>query len=103
MKRRTEAQWCELFAEHKSSGLTAAAFCRERGLCSSHFSTRRKQLLAKEADVSTNSTPSFIPVAVSARATTSMIELHWGNAYQLCVPTSVSPDWLAAFIHQLAA
>ncbi len=102
MKRRTEVQWRELFAEHESRGLTAAAFCRERGLCSSHFSTRRKQLLVKEADVSTASTPSFIPVVVSGRATTMMIELHWGNAYQLRVPTSVSPDWLATFIHQLA-
>ncbi len=100
MERRTEAQWRELFAEHESSGMTAAEFCRERGLCSSHFSVRRKQLLAKEADAST---PSFVPVALSGRGTTMMIELHWGDALQLRMPTSVSPDWLADFIHRLRA
>ena len=100
MKRRTEAQWRELFAEHESSGLTAAAFCRERELCARHFSVRRKQLLAKEADVST---PSFIPVAIPGRGVSMMIELHWGDTVQLRVPTSVSPHWLAEFVQHLRA
>jgi len=78
MQRRTELQWHELFAEYESGGLTAAAFCWERDLCVSHFSVRRKQLLAKEADVTA---PSFIPVELSGRGVSMMIELHWGNVF----------------------
>ncbi len=100
MQRRTELQWRELFAEHESSGMTAAVFCRERDLRASHFSVRRKQLLAKEANTST---PSFIPVALSGRNASMMIEFHWGDTLQLRVPTSISPRWLAEFVQHLRA
>lgn len=45
MVKRSEDQWRELFEEQAGSGLSAAAFCRARGLCGKHFSKRRRQLL----------------------------------------------------------
>jgi len=44
MVRRSEADWQALFAEHESSGLTAAEFCRRRSVCQKHFSVRKRQL-----------------------------------------------------------
>ena len=45
-KRRREAwtKWRGLVAQHKKSGQTVAAFCRERGLCAPHFFAWKKRL-----------------------------------------------------------
>ncbi len=75
MKRRTEAQWRELFAEHEDSEMTAAAFCRERGLNSNYFSLRRKRLLEKAPG---SSAPSFVPVAVTVRILAN-VNTHSGS------------------------
>lgn len=48
MIKRTAAEWQTLFNEHTQSGKSAAAFCRERGLCPRYFSKRRKQLLVSD-------------------------------------------------------
>lgn len=44
--RRNESQWRELFTEHESSGLSAAQFCRLRGIDPKYFSLRKQQLKA---------------------------------------------------------
>ena len=51
MIKRSKQEWQALFSEHKSSGLTAAAFCRERSLCPKYFALRKRQL-ANKNDVS---------------------------------------------------
>lgn len=102
MKRRTEAQWRALFAEQASSGMTAAAFCRERGLCPKYFGLRRKQLLGAEgAEAAKVATSSFVPVTVAGSFAPSMIEVHCGDALRLHLPVSVSPRWLAELVQQL--
>ena len=102
MKRRSEAQWRALFAEHASSGMTAAAFCRERGLCPKYFGLRRKQLLGdKEAVALKAAMSSFVPVAVAGTSAASMIEVCCGDALRVHVPVSVSPRWLAELVQQL--
>jgi len=52
--RRSKEEWRRLFAAHESSGLTAAAFCRDHSLCPKYFSIRKRQL--------DESTESFITV-----------------------------------------
>ena len=47
--RRGAAQWRELIEEHASSGLSIAAFCRERGLPSSNFYQWRRRLRMPQA------------------------------------------------------
>lgn len=44
MKRHTKEQWQELFAQHDTSGVSAAEFCQQNDLCPKYFSLRRKQL-----------------------------------------------------------
>lgn len=44
MVKRSQSQWGALFAEHESSGLSAAEFCRRQSLCPKHFSVRKRQL-----------------------------------------------------------
>lgn len=42
--RRSKDQWHELIAEQQTSGLSAAAYCRQHGINPKYFSTRKKQL-----------------------------------------------------------
>ena len=100
MKRRTEAQWRTLFTEQADSGLTVEDFCKARGLNSSYFSVRRKQLLSTDK---ANITTGFVAVSMPGQGHVMMIELYLGDALQLRVPASVSPHWLAALIQHLRA
>lgn len=100
MKRRSKTQWQELFAEHESSGMTATAFCDERGLCPKYFGKRRKQLLN---DAGIKATSSFVPVTLNRESAGLMLKLQRGDAWVLHIPVSVSPAWLAALLQPLQA
>lgn len=99
MKRRTPEQWRALFIEHEQSGLSAAAFCRERGLEPKYFSLRRKQLGARKG---VEGASVFAPVSVTAPSA-AMIEIQLNGEVHLRVPTTVSPRWLSELLHQLKA
>jgi len=98
MSRRSKSDWQALFTAHASSGITATAFCHERGLNPSYFSLCRKQLLINEEEAAT---PSFIPVAMTSRHNIPMIELQHGHGLVVKIPISVSSAWLAELIQQL--
>jgi len=55
MAKRSKSEWHTLFEEHNASGLSAAAFCRQRGVDAKYFSVRKRQLKA-------SSSASFIEV-----------------------------------------
>ena len=77
MVKRSDDQWQALFAEQAGSGLSAAAFCKERKLCPKYFSLRRKQLAAQGV---TKQPPRFIqakPAVVSAGP--QVVRLCYGN------------------------
>jgi len=97
MSQRSPADWQKLFTEHQQSGQSAAAFCRERKLCSKNFNKRRKQLLSK---TTTQRTSSFVPIKMITQNQVLMLECHIDNAV-LKIPLSVSASWLAEFIQQL--
>lgn len=100
MIKRSHAEWRILFNEHEHSGLSAAAFCREHGLCPRYFSKRRQQLL--NADTTPGSSqPAFVPVRVAKPMEAVRVELHLGEALMVTLPSSISPAWLADLIHQL--
>jgi len=99
MKRRSKAEWLELFAAHEASSLTAAAFCRQHGLCPGYFSLRRRQLSGAKA---VKPAPAFVPVVVSGGAEAA-IELRLGCALTVRVPGAVSPHWLAELLSLLRA
>jgi len=60
MRRRTGAQWQQLFAEFEASGETATSFCGTRGLSAGYFMKRRRQLRPQGALAS-----EFVPVRMS--------------------------------------
>ncbi len=72
MIKRSEAQWQELFQQHKASGLSAAEFCRQQLLCPKHFSLRKKQLGIKPAFVQVK--PSSAAKSISSKVTTALSE-----------------------------
>ena len=44
MIRRGKEQWLALFEDHRRSGQSAAAFCKDNSLCAKYFSLRQRQL-----------------------------------------------------------
>lgn len=44
MVRRSAVEWWALFEAQARSGMTAAEFCREHGVCPKYFSLRKKAL-----------------------------------------------------------
>jgi hypothetical protein len=63
MKHRSKAQWLTLLAEHKTSGLSAAQFCRVRKLNANTLSLLKQQLQGQGKEVA-----AFMPVVVSRAA-----------------------------------
>jgi len=49
MARRSKADWLRLIEEHKTSGLSAAEFCRRNKLNAKYFSLRRRKLTKTKA------------------------------------------------------
>ena len=65
MKKRSKAEWLELFEEHSISGLSAAEFCRRKQLNPKYFSLRRRELSSvKPAFVEVTASPSLSSVSV---------------------------------------
>ncbi len=60
MIKRSNADWLSLFQQQASSGLSAAAFCKQHNLCDKYFCVRKKQLTA----VATSNANAFVPVIV---------------------------------------
>ena len=59
MARRSKAEWLRLIEEHKTSGLSAAEFCRRNKLDAKYFGLRRREFTAPKA--------SFVEVAPQPR------------------------------------
>ena len=100
MQRRSHEQWQALFQEQQASGQNMAVFCQAHGVCPKYFSLRRRQLLGDVMPSKVTALSAFVPVAVP-RPDASALEVRLGATLQLRVPTSVTPQWLAALLHAL--
>ena len=94
MVKRSKEEWQALIAEQAQSGLTAAAFCRDRGVNAKYFCLRRKQL-------SRLAVSAFVPVQLPSRSSED-IRVDW-QGMGVRLPASLSPQWVADFIKQLTA
>ena len=92
MAKRSKEEWQELIAEQAQSGLSAATFCRERGVNAKYFCLRRKQL-------SRPAVSAFVPVQLPSPSGDD-IRLDW-QGMGVRLPASTSPQWVAEFIKQL--
>lgn len=94
------AKWRGLMAEHKGSGQTVAAFCRERGLCAPHFLAWKKRL-------SQSSTEPFVAVEVvearepQSRTVNQAIEIRIGSGRVVVVEPGFNATHLRAVLDVL--
>ena len=100
---RSESQWLELFRKHETSGLSAAAFCRDEDLCTRYFSKRKKQLGWSPKKLHRPVKPrkasnDFIKVSVSKPA--HSFSLEYGDL-KLSWSQLPPADWLSDFIKTL--
>lgn len=94
VKRRTKAQWQTLIEEQAQSGLTAAEFCRQRGMNDKYFSLRKQSLLKAEPK-----SEGFAVARITASVST--IEVKLGHA-TISLPASQPAAWLADFVKAIA-
>jgi hypothetical protein len=67
MRRRTKAEWQQLFTEFDGSGEKAEDFCATRGLSAAYFVKRRRQLEKPSAG--------FVPVRMGSGAGRVLIQV----------------------------
>jgi hypothetical protein len=104
MIRRSVEEWQILFAQQAASGVSAQQFCKAKGLCSKHFSLRKKQLVghALGSDV-------FVPVRVTkkirqptlVKTPASGLVLRQGSC-SLYFDVAPAAEWLAQLVKALA-
>lgn len=92
--KRSDEQWRSLFEDFERSGVSAAAFCRERGLPAPYFRTKYRERSSQ------GSKNAFAKVQVSKPFTPVSI---WIGDVQIRCDTSVPNDWLAGLIRQVQA
>jgi hypothetical protein len=97
MTRRTKAQWRALIEAHASSGLTAAAFCRDHGLNPKYFSLRRREL----GDGPKKRTSNFVPVSTMKLPVSDRVIVRDPFGMSVDLPLSVEPKWLAELLRSL--
>lgn len=98
MVKRSNEQWRALFVEQAASGLSAAAFCKERKLCPKYFCLRRKQLSGEKAKA-VKERPVFVQAKPKAASSLSAVRLRYRNME--LVFDSMSPELLAALMTKL--
>ena len=92
--RRSSADWALLIKEQAQSNLTAAAFCRERGISPKYFSHRKQKHFASLSPFAQAVT------VIPARPSLATICLQQGDC-RIELPTSTTPQWLATLLREL--
>lgn len=96
--RLNKQQWQVLLAEQEQSGLTVAAFCRDKNLNAKNFYNHRSNKLRKN----TEGAPTFVRAQLQSNSRNdSELILNYGKV-QLRLSTSSSPQWLAELMASLA-
>ena len=102
MNKRSVTEWQALFEQHAGSGLSAAAYCREQGLCPKYFSLRRKQLSGGSSSTAQKKpkTQAKATAFVSARLRPDAkehITIRFGEI-EVNLPRQVDANWLTDFV-----
>ena len=80
--RRTPKQWQEIIKNQEESGLTAAAYCREQGLCKHGFYGWRKQL----AITNKSSKNGFVEIKPQLSSVPQVIHVETPKGFRLTFP-----------------
>ena len=96
----TLERWRAIFATWRSSGLSAAEFCRSRSLNTSGFYRWRNILGDLDRTPESRPAQSFVPVRVVPDA---VVELTLPAGVQLRVPLAADAGQVARLVHALGA
>lgn len=105
---RTRDQWRDILKKQQLSGLTQTQFCRHHGITRSAFSNAKLRLAFVEAPPS-----EFITALPPEQATRVTINNSTTTApvaplslllpaATLCLPSDISPRWLATLLREMA-
>jgi hypothetical protein len=99
---RTVEERNEFVALFTKSGLSAAAFCREHGLCEQTFYYWRKQASrSRSAVVAAHSAPRFAEVTVAPAGATGAICINLPAGLSIEVHGGTDVTWLGRVVHEL--
>ena len=69
--RRSQAQWRDIFAQFETSRMSAAAFCKERGISYGTFVRWRQRVVSATRETAQASVDDWLPIQVTADAEAS--------------------------------
>ena len=101
-KPEVRSRWSGLILEHRGSGQSVEAFCRERGLATSQFYTWRKRLRGSVAE-------QFLEVQVAKPAARPMptkrggVEIRLAEGHCVLAEPGFDPEHLRAVVAALEA
>ena len=95
MTRRTKAEWQALIVAQQKSGLSAAAFCRERGIPVNYFCRVRNQLRSSDVE---KQAPRFVPVSVTRLSAADKMIVRIEGAATVEIPFGIEPRWVAQLL-----
>ena len=93
-------EWRQLIDEQRSSGLTVAAYCLERGITQGSFYTWKRRLRAP-AKPNRLSKPSFVEVKPPKTSATGAIEICLHSERRLLVRRGFDRDLLIEVVRAL--
>ncbi|MBU8763807.1 hypothetical protein KM868_09895 [Micrococcus luteus] len=92
-------EWTERIRDYRASGLSMSAWCEAQGLTLHQLKYWLRKI---DSSQPCSSSPSFIPVTVSPRSSSSSLTLRIGPA-SLDVQTGFSPELLRQVVQALEA
>jgi len=95
-------QWHQIIEGQRSSGLTVAAYCRDRGVTEGSFYTWKRRLRSP-AKSNRSSAPVFVEVKPPSASAVGAIEICLRGERRLLVRRGFDPDLLMALVRTLEA
>jgi len=92
------ASWTAHVKSWRDSGLTQAAYCRRHSLKCKTFAAWIKRCNSAPANLPLT----LVPVTVSQPLATGELLLRHASGWQLALPSSIEPVWLAGLLRGLA-
>ena len=99
-KYRSAPEWRELIDQQAKSGLNAAVFCVQHGVCAKVFYRRRMELKQKAVDAATGRFIQVQAKPVQAITSPTGSVLHFQSS-RLQLPPGIDSDWLAQLMRSL--
>jgi hypothetical protein len=94
------ASWIAHVKSWRDDGLTQAEYCRRHALNTKTFSTWIKR--SNTSPIPANLPLTLVPVTVSQPAAAKELLLRHASGWQLALPSTIEPAWLAGLLRGLA-